>query len=129
MKNGMLDGINTLTGDQGNVTVLDSCIQNSGGDFDVVIDDGGHTNCQIWTTFLKLWPTVKPGGLYFIEDMHVAKYPEYNKGSSPLCDQGTIVLPDKMKGVVDQLIYDMKRQGDIKFIFCQSEACVLGKRD
>jgi hypothetical protein len=127
IKNGMLDGINTLTGDQGNVTVLGRWIEESGGDFDVVIDDGGHTNCQIWTSFLKLWPTVKPGGLYFIEDMQIAKMPKYKKGSSPLCDKGTIV-PDKIKGLVDRMIYDTKRRGDIKFIFCQSEACVLGKR-
>jgi hypothetical protein len=128
VKNGMLEGINTLTGDQGNVTVLDRWIEQSGGDFDVVIDDGGHLNCQIWTSFVKLWPTVKPGGLYFIEDMQVATHSAYNHGSSPLCEEGTIV-PDKLKGLIDTMIYDTERLGDIKFIFCQSEACVLGKRD
>lgn len=127
-KNGMLDGINTVTGDQNDVTVLDRWIEQSGGDFDVVIDDGGHTNCQIWTSFLKLWPTVKPGGLYFIEDMQVAKSDHYKDGSSALCAEGTNV-PDKLKGFIDTMIYDTNRRGDIKFIFCQSEACVLGKRD
>jgi len=93
----------------------------------VIIDDGGHQNCQIWTSFLKLWPTVKPGGLYFIEDMQVARRPKYKKASSPLCDTETIV-PEKLKGILDELIYDEERLGDIKFIFCQSEACVLGKK-
>lgn len=38
------------------------------GPFDIGIDDGSH----IWThqisTFEKLWPTIKPGGLYVLED-------------------------------------------------------------
>ena len=70
VKNGMLDGIHPLTGDQGNVTVLDGWIEQSGGNFDVIIDDGGHNTCQIWTSFLKLWPGLKSGGLYFIEGMY-----------------------------------------------------------
>ena len=35
----------------------------------LMIDDGGHQNCQIMTTFLKLWPLLRPGGLYFLEGM------------------------------------------------------------
>ena len=33
----------------------------SGGSFDVVIDDGGHSNTQILTTCEVLWPALKPG--------------------------------------------------------------------
>eukprot|EP00979_Chaetoceros_neogracilis_P014711 scaffold4826_cov274-Chaetoceros_neogracile.AAC.40 len=69
---GQLEGLNILVGDQGNPEVLDELIEKSGGDFDVIIDDGGHTNCQIWTSLEKLWPTIKRGGSYFIEDMQVA---------------------------------------------------------
>ena len=124
---GQLDGIHTLVGDQGNNTVLDSWIETSGGNFDVVIDDGGHQNCQIWHSFEKLWPTVKPGGLYFIEDMQVAKMPSYRKANTATCDRNLIV-PEKLKEFIDVLIYDIKRESDIEFIFCQSEACVLGKK-
>ena len=42
----MLKGIFVLTGDQGDDAVLDSWVELSGGNFDVVIDDGGHQNCQ-----------------------------------------------------------------------------------
>ena len=51
---GQLDGFQTLVGDQGAPKVLDRWLQESKGNFDVVIDDGGHTQCQIWTTFKKL---------------------------------------------------------------------------
>ena len=34
---------------------------------------GGHTQGQIFASFMALWPTVKPGGLYFIEDLQVSR--------------------------------------------------------
>ena len=46
-RNGMLRGVNLLTGDQGNDTVLDEWIKTSGGNFDVVVDESNCTkpNC------------------------------------------------------------------------------------
>ena len=56
--------------------MLDKRILESGGEFDRIIDDGEHCNCKIWTGFVKLLPTAKPGGLYFIEYIQVAKIPD-----------------------------------------------------
>mmetsp|Transcript_22910 Transcript_22910/g.48289 ORF Transcript_22910/g.48289 Transcript_22910/m.48289 type:complete len:312 (-) Transcript_22910:218-1153(-) len=125
-----LEGIGVLTGDQGNYETLDRWISESGGNFDVVIDDGGHRNCQIWNSFVKLWPEVKPGGLYFIEDMEVAKH-DKKRIPQELCDENVIV-PEKVKDMIDVLIYEdrwlERSQSDIDFIFCQGDACVLGKK-
>jgi len=126
-RDGMLKGINLLVGDQGNEAVLDSWIELSGGNFDIVIDDGGHQNCQIWHSFEKLWKVVKPGGLYFIEDMQVAKSPHYQKFTTDKCDS-SLIMPEKLKEKFDDLMYDIERKSDIEFMFCQSEACVLGKK-
>ena len=127
----MLKGINLLTGDQGNDVVLDSWIETSGGNFDVVIDDGGHHNCQIWHSFQKLWPTVKPGGLYFMEDMHVGKLNKYRTYTTDTCGKDFIVV-DKLKEYLDVMIHHDQRkefaESDIEFIFCQYQACVLGKK-
>lgn len=38
--------------------------------FDIIIDDGSHNPEHQQISFKKLWPEVKPGGLYIIEDMH-----------------------------------------------------------
>jgi cephalosporin hydroxylase len=43
---------------------------------DVVIDDGGHIAGQIETSFKCLWPIVKSGGYYVIEDLGAAYNPE-----------------------------------------------------
>ena len=106
---GKLDGIKTLVGDQGNDIILDGWIEKSGGNFDVVIDDGGHQNCQIWHSFQKLWPTIRPGGLYFIEDMQVAKQENYRGANTATCDENLIV-PEKLKEHFDNLMYDTSRK-------------------
>ncbi len=40
------------------------------GPFDLVIDDGGHAPEQHLASLAALWPHIKPGGWYAIEDMH-----------------------------------------------------------
>jgi hypothetical protein len=131
-KDDKLKGFSILTGDQGNDTVLDSWIEKSGGNFDVVIDDGGHQNCQIWHSFLKLWPTVKPGGLYFIEDLQVSNWPKYKNFTTDTCDNN-LVVTEKLKEYIDVMIHSDQREefakSDIEFIFCQHEACVVGKKE
>ena len=65
-KGAMPPGVNVVTGDQGNIEVLERWVKESGGNFDVVVDDGGHKNSQIYNTFNVLWDEVNPGGFYFI---------------------------------------------------------------
>jgi demethylmacrocin O-methyltransferase len=36
--------------------------------FDIVVDDGCHHKDAQWTSCAALWPRVKPGGFYIIED-------------------------------------------------------------
>lgn len=38
--------------------------------FDIVIDDGSHNPDHQQISFKKLWPEVKNGGVYIIEDFH-----------------------------------------------------------
>ncbi len=38
------------------------------GNFDIIIDDGSHMTGHQILTFDTLWPHVKPGGIYVVED-------------------------------------------------------------
>ena len=48
------------------------------GPFDIIIDDGGHMMHQITTSFQYLFPHLNNGGLYVIEDLHAAYWPEFD---------------------------------------------------
>ncbi|CAE8599903.1 unnamed protein product [Polarella glacialis] len=121
---GQLQGINTVVGDQGNMSTVRQWIKESGGEFDVVIDDGGHLNKQIRTSFETLWPAVKPGGFYFLEDLHV--------GRLLRSDFPAPVMSDMIQAWVEQLLTgtsqgDFPLPSDTRAILCQHEACVIMK--
>jgi cephalosporin hydroxylase len=74
------DIIKTFVADQANRSQLQSFIDTHGGDFDIIIDDGGHYMEQQQISFGFLFPFVKPGGYYVIEDVHTSLsniYPEF----------------------------------------------------
>ena len=48
--------------------------------FDLVVDDGSHVGSHVITTFDVLFPMVKPGGYYAIEDLETSYLPAYGGG-------------------------------------------------
>lgn len=148
--------VSTLVGDQGSNATLAKWIAQSGGSYDVVIDDGSHRNSHILTSFHALWPHVVPGGLYFLEDLLVGRHTKWDD------TRGTAVISDVLQAWTDQLIIPSnyaRRAGcsgprdkrcaessapehshaammrtrfplpdGVAFIFCQRSACVIGKK-
>jgi hypothetical protein len=51
------------------------------GPFDLVIDDGSHVNPHQIESFRILWPYVKDGGWYVIEDVQTSYWPSYGGGA------------------------------------------------
>lgn len=47
------------------------------GNYDVVIDDASHVSSLTIASFKILWPMLKPGGLYVVEDLHSSYHPWY----------------------------------------------------
>jgi hypothetical protein len=70
------EGIFTYRGDQSNRKDLENFVRKYGSDFDIIIDDGGHAMEQQQISWGFLFPYVKSGGLYIIEDVHTS-LPKY----------------------------------------------------
>jgi hypothetical protein len=45
--------------------------------FDIIVDDGSHNPSDILAAYERLWPSVKPGGFYAVEDLEVHA-PQYS---------------------------------------------------
>lgn len=65
--------VKTIIGDQTDRSFLDSIE----GEFDIIIDDGGHTMAQQMISFGCLFKKLKPGGIYIVEDLHTSLMPNY----------------------------------------------------
>ncbi len=64
--------IHLHVGDQADRQALDHLIQVIGSDLDIIVDDGGHTMGQQQVSLAFLFPHLRPGGLYILEDLHTS---------------------------------------------------------
>jgi hypothetical protein len=56
-------------GNQRDESFLRSIIEETGGDFDIVIDDGEHSDLAVLKSFAWLFPAMTDHGIYAIEDL------------------------------------------------------------
>lgn len=84
------------TGDQANSAHLLALMSKVGGDFDIIIDDGGHTMQQQQVSFKTLFPYLKSGGVYVIEDLHTSYWSSYNKPT-------TVTTVNFLKNLIDEV--------------------------
>ncbi|MEU0879506.1 class I SAM-dependent methyltransferase [Lentzea sp. NPDC005914] len=90
--------IMAVQGDQSDAEFLD-LLGKELGPFDVVIDDGSHLNEHVRISFHALFPHVRSGGLYVVEDLQTAYWPGW--GGSP--DGGPGTSMGMLKSFVDGL--------------------------
>ncbi|RAS71037.1 hypothetical protein C8D87_1011338 [Lentzea atacamensis] len=90
--------IMTVRGDQSDAEFLGRLGEEL-GPFDVVIDDGSHLNEHVRISFHALFPHVRPGGLYVVEDLQTAYWPRW--GGDPEAGPGTSM--GMLKSFVDGL--------------------------
>lgn len=64
------ENVRIFIGDQSVNEDLNQCINEYGGDYDIIIDDGLHTHFHHIKSFEALYPHLKENGLYIIEDLH-----------------------------------------------------------
>jgi hypothetical protein len=73
--------ITTIQGNQTDVKLLQS-INERYGPFDIVIDDASHDSRAMLVSFDTLFPQLKMGGFYVVEDLHCCYWEEFTRGYS-----------------------------------------------
>ena len=76
---GLSERVTVMECDQSDPVALQRVIDRVGGEFDVIIDDGGHTMQQQQVSLGFLLPHLAPGGLYIVEDLHTSKSSFYER--------------------------------------------------
>lgn len=125
------DRIKIITGSQINKNDLD--IVSNGKEIDIVIDDGSHLNDHIIESYKILWPRIKPGGLYCIEDLgctysrnaYHENWPgmHYNPNNTNYSNDR-----NKLNDLFLKLIKDMdSRKTDVRGIYFTTFQCIIEK--
>jgi demethylmacrocin O-methyltransferase len=89
------DRVNVVLGDQKDEKILNE-VNKSYGPFDIIIDDGSHHNDDMKASFECLFPLLKPGGLYIIEDLHACYWGKSHGTGEP-------VFIDVLKKLIDDI--------------------------
>jgi hypothetical protein len=97
------NGVFVRIGDQSDPRFLESLVEEFGVP-DVVLDDGSHQMAHIHATFDALYPRMGKNGVYMVEDLHTAYWPDFGGG---LKEPGSFI--ERAKSLVDQLNADHAR--------------------
>ena len=97
--NPYLDRSIMFKGDQENTDDLEKFLSLHGGDFDIIIDDGGHTIKQQQLSLGILFNAVKPGGYYIIEDLHACSGEWPTLYGYQVINEGDTLTTDLLKSI------------------------------
>lgn len=89
--------ITTVRGDMSDAGFLQSLAAQH-GPFDIVVDDGSHYCPDVTLALRTLFPHVRPGGLYVIEDLQTSYWPGYGGSTERRNDPATSM------GLLKQLV-------------------------
>lgn len=96
--------LTTVLADQSEPAQL-AAVAERHGPFDIVIDDGSHISDDVISTFRHLFPHLRPTGLYVIEDLQTAYWPELFHGSETDLDDPRYTV-GFLKTLVDGLHHE-----------------------
>lgn len=109
-----IEGATIVAGDQSDPEILRSL-----GNFDIIIDDGGHKMSQQKTSFNILFDQLNEGGIYVIEDLETSYLVDY-KDSLP-------TTVDFLKGLVDS-VNKKGKNNNIKSMHFIKDLAVIKKK-
>lgn len=122
--------IRTLKGSQIDPVFLNKVVSEFGM-FDIIIDDGSHISSHVIFSFEFLFPKLKSGGFYVVEDLQTSYWDEYGGGF--LKDGSSI---EYFKGLMDSInssyirdsIESLKFQDQIEFLFMRHNILFIKKK-
>jgi len=97
--------------DQSDRNQLQQLIDDTFDTFDVIIDDGGHWQYQQQITLGFLFPYLKSGGTFVIEDLHTAGNPAYTRPG----DVDTLEILHNWKNT-GELVSNNMSESEIKYL-------------
>ena len=125
--------VTIFQGDQGNREDLERVAEESGGNFDVIIDDGSHASHHQQISLGVLFRHLAPGGIYCIEDMHYQPTDMELAGISRtrefLRELRTGQTGARIAMEQTELVYLANEIRGIRFFDSQSERWPLGTRE
>jgi hypothetical protein len=124
--------IKIFKGDQTDTSLLERIIGQIGKP-NIIIDDGSHINEHVVKTFELLFPLLKTGGIYVVEDTETSYWPDYGGDSENLNNPATtmnyfkrlsdclnhqeLLKRDYVPSYFDRNIYSIQFYHNIIFIF------------
>ncbi|KAJ0164485.1 8-demethyl-8-alpha-L-rhamnosyl tetracenomycin-C 2'-O-methyltransferase [Colletotrichum tanaceti] len=105
------------------------------GPVDIIVDDGGHGMIQQEVSLRELWPFLRPGGVYFAEDLQTSFMDPYG-GDASRADPTKRTFIAFIHELVDDFMsakMDIPSKNawatQIASIDCMAEMCVLTKKE
>jgi hypothetical protein len=93
----LVSHLETRQGDQSDASVLRACIE-AWAPFDIVLDDGSHRWEHQIASLEVLFPALRPGGLYVIEDLQTSYRAEFGTPGAPTAVEYLTRLIEPMNG-------------------------------
>ncbi len=101
-------------GDQGDPAFLQSIVDEFGTP-GIILDDGSHYQPHVMLAFAQLYDQVAADGLYVVEDLHTAYWPDHGGG---LHASGSFI--QRCKGLIDEINAEWARDPSLKTEFHKS---------
>lgn len=104
------------------------------GPFDLIIDDASHVNSLTIKSFEILFPILKPGGFYFVEDVHTSFwFLEYGGDPDPnTCLQTTLRYFQNLTAQLfeETLLQEYRKEffGQIEYIHFYQNLVIIKKK-
>jgi len=121
-------GIHTYITNQADRVQLQEFIDTTGGQFDIIVDDGGHRMNHQQISLGFLFEHLKPGGLYIIEDVHTSIPNFYNGfGADSLLENTTLTMINHFV-MTEKIVSEYMLPEEIRYLQRNIEYVELYKR-